>query len=181
MAFFSTSAVMILTFVVFALATTPSTAHKVTDTEIKHLCSKSSHPARCYELLKSDHRTANVDAKGLVEVSVDLAAKKANKIHSQLNSFSKATHDSRFRNLYDSCSKNYNDAIRNLEVAKSNLHSGAYKNIHAQVKDASEEIKTCEKVLGEASSDHAHIKKKSQDLEFRLNVVKITSDNLKKN
>ncbi|PIM99406.1 hypothetical protein CDL12_28093 [Handroanthus impetiginosus] len=159
---------------------TSSTAHYLTDNEIKHLCSKTGNLEACHKLLKSDHRTAKVDAKGLTEVSVDLASNKANKIRTQLNSFSKATHDSGLRNLYNLCSKNYDDAIRDLEVAKKNLHSGAYKDISIQINDAVEEVKICEIVFNGASSDRAHIKKKNKDLEFCLNIVKVTSDNLNK-
>ncbi|KAI3468918.1 hypothetical protein Pfo_025581 [Paulownia fortunei] len=180
MAVFHTSSVLILMSIIFMSITASSIGHKIKDTEIKHLCSKTSNLGGCYKLLKSDHRTANVDARGLAEVSVDLASNKANKIHSQLNSFAKATHDSRLRNKYDLFTKNYNDVIRDLEVAKNNLHSGAYRNMPVQVKDASEEIKNCEKVFDGASSDHAHIKKKNQDFEFLLSIVKVMLDNLNK-
>ncbi|KAI3455856.1 hypothetical protein Pfo_012519 [Paulownia fortunei] len=178
MAIFRTFCMLIL--IIFISIIPSSTGHKIKDTEIKHLCSKTSNLGRCYKLLKSDHRTTNVDAKGLAEVSVDLASNNANKIYSQLNSFAKATHDSRLRNIYNSCSKNYDDAIRDLEVVKKNLHSGAYNNIPVQVKDVSEEIKSCEKVFNGASSDHANIKKRNQDFEFLISIVKITLDNLKK-
>ncbi|KAI3455855.1 hypothetical protein Pfo_012518 [Paulownia fortunei] len=180
MAVLGTSFVLILVSIIFLSITPSSTCHKITDTEIKHLCSKTSNLGGCYKLLKSDHRTANVDARGLAEVAVDLASNKANKIHSQLNSFAKATHDSRLRNIYNLCSKNYNDVIRDLKVTKNNLHSGAYRNMPVQVKDAYEEIKNCEKVFDGASSDQANIKKKNQDFEFLLSIVKVTSDNLEK-
>ncbi|PIN22704.1 Pectinesterase [Handroanthus impetiginosus] len=180
MAIFSTSSVMILISIVFISMTPSSTANNLTDNEIKHLCSKTVNLEACYKLLKSDHRTAKVDAKGLAEVSVDLASNKANKTRTQLNSLAKATHDSQLRNLYNLCSKNYEDTIRDLEDAKKNLHSGAYKDISVQVNDAVEEVKNCQIVFNGASSDHAHIKKKNKDFEFHLNIVKVKSDNLNK-
>ncbi|KAG8385147.1 hypothetical protein BUALT_Bualt03G0011500 [Buddleja alternifolia] len=174
-----TSSVLTLISIIFLSITPSSTSNQITDTEIKHLCSKTSNLVQCFKLLKSDHRTSNVDAKGLSEISIDLTNNKANKIHSQLNSLVKATRDLHMRNIYNSCSKNYDDAIRDLEVAKKNLKSDAYKNMHAQVKDASEEIKSCEKMFnGASSSDHAHIKKKNQYLEFLVSIVKVTADNL---
>ncbi|KAL2244558.1 UNVERIFIED_CONTAM: hypothetical protein Sindi_2724000 [Sesamum indicum] len=171
MAIFGTSFVFILISIVT----------KLTDTEIKHLCSKTSNFGGCYKLLKSDPRTTNVDERGLAEVSVDLASNKANKTYSLINSFINATHDSQLKNIYKLCSSNYYDVIRDLRVIKNYLHSGADKNIPVQVKDASEEIKQCKKVLGGATGDRAHIKKKNQELEFLISVVEITSDNVKKN
>ncbi|KAL0442360.1 UNVERIFIED_CONTAM: hypothetical protein Slati_1958700 [Sesamum latifolium] len=149
----------------------PSTGHKLTDTEIKHLCSKTSNLGGCYKLLKSDPRTANVDARGLAEVSIDLASNKANKTYSLINSFINTTHDSQLKNIYKLCSSNYNDVIRDFKAIKNYLHAGSYKNIPVQVKDASEEIKQCKKVFGGATNDRAHIKKKNQELEFLINIV----------
>ncbi|KAK4428738.1 hypothetical protein Salat_1173700 [Sesamum alatum] len=159
----------------------PSTSHKLTDTEIKNLCSKTINLGGCYKLLKSDPHTTNADARGLAEVLIDLASNKANKTHSLLNSFVNATHDSRLKNICKLCSSNYNDVIRDLKVVKNYLHSGAYRNIHVQVKDASEEIRQCKKVYGGASSHHAHIKKKNHEFEFLLGIVEVTLDKLNKN
>ncbi|KAK4421957.1 hypothetical protein Salat_2146400 [Sesamum alatum] len=143
--------------------TPTSIGHKLTDTEIKYLCSKTSNVRGCYKLLKFDSRTANVDARGIAEVSVDLASNKANKTHSLLTSSVNATHDSRLKNIYKLCPNNYNDAIRNLKAIKNYQLSSAYKNIPSQVKDGYEEIKQCKKVYGEAISDRAHIKKKNPE------------------
>ncbi|KAG8385223.1 hypothetical protein BUALT_Bualt03G0019800 [Buddleja alternifolia] len=177
----TSSYVLILIAIVFTSIAPSLASNKVTDTEIKQLCSKTKNLAVCYKLLKSDHRTTNVDAKGLADISVDLASNKAHKIHSQLNSFAKTTRDSHLKNIYNSCSKNYEAAIHDLEVAKKNLKSSVYKNMPVQVKDTSEEIKSCENLLnGASSNDHAHIKKKNQDFEFLVSIVKIMVDNLKK-
>ncbi|KAL0352711.1 UNVERIFIED_CONTAM: hypothetical protein Sangu_0852400 [Sesamum angustifolium] len=180
MTIFSTSLVFILISIIFISITPSSIGQKLTDTEIKHLCSKTNNLEGCYKLLKSDPRTANVDARGLVEVSVDLASNKANKTHSLFNSFINTTHDSRLKNIYKKCSSNYNDVIRDLKFIKNSLRSSAYKNIHVQVKDAFEEIKQCKKVFGGASNDRAHIKKKTQEFEFLLSIVDVTSGNLNK-
>ncbi|KAG8385221.1 hypothetical protein BUALT_Bualt03G0019600 [Buddleja alternifolia] len=177
----TSSSVLILISIVFTSIAPSLASNKVTDTEIKQLCSKTNNLAVCYKLLKSDHRTANVDAKGLADISVDWASNKAHKIHSQLNSFAKTIRDSHLKNIYNSCSKNYEDAIHDLEVAKKNLKSSVYKNMPVQVKDTSEEIKSCENLFnGASSNDHAHIKKKNQDFEFLVGIVKIMVDNLKK-
>ncbi|KAL0363712.1 UNVERIFIED_CONTAM: hypothetical protein Scaly_1326400 [Sesamum calycinum] len=178
MTIFSTSLVFILISIIFISITPSSIGQKLTDTEIKHLCSKTNNLEGCYKLLKSDPRTANVDARGLVYV--DLASNKANKTHSLFNSFINTTHDSRLTNIYKKCSSNYNDVIRDLKIIKNSLQSGAYKNIHVQVKDAFEKIKQCKKVFSGASSDRVHIKKKTQEFEFLLSIVDVTPGNLNK-
>ncbi|KAL0410537.1 UNVERIFIED_CONTAM: hypothetical protein Slati_3643400 [Sesamum latifolium] len=160
MAIFSTSFVLILISIALMSIAPSATGNKFTDTEIKNLCSKTNNIGSCYKLLKSDPRTKNVDARGLVEISVDTTH------DSLINSFVNTTHDSRLKNIYQSCSSNYNDIIRDLKVIKNYLKSGAFKNIHVQVKDASEEIKQCKKVFGGATIDGAHIKKKNQELNF---------------
>ncbi|KAK4382578.1 hypothetical protein Sango_2857300 [Sesamum angolense] len=181
MASFGTSFMLTLISIVFMSIAPPVTSNRLTDTDIKHLCSKTNNLESCYKLLKSDPRTTNVDARGLAEVSVDLASKKANKIHSLINSFVNKSHDSRLKNIYKSCSSNYNDAIHDLNVIKNYLKSGAFKNIPVQVKDASDEIKQCKKVFGGATSDGAHIKKRNQEVEFLISIVEVTSSNLSKN
>ncbi|KAL0346799.1 UNVERIFIED_CONTAM: hypothetical protein Scaly_1695900 [Sesamum calycinum] len=148
MAIFGTSFVLTFITIVF-ISITQSATGRLTDTEIRHLCSKTNNSGGCYKLLKSDPRTANVDARGLAEVSTDLASKKANIIHSLINSLVNATHDSQLKNIYKSCSSNYNDVIRDLKAIKNYIKSGAFKNIHVQVKDAYEEVKQCKKVLVE--------------------------------
>lgn len=157
-----------------------SLGHKLTDTEIKQLCSKTGNLESCYKILKSDHRTSNVDARGLAEVSIDLASKKANQIHSELNSMAKATRNSRSRNTYSLCSKNYNDIIRDLEAAKNKLKLGAYNDIPIQVKDASEENKNCEQVFHGGPIDRAHLKKKINDVQLMLSIVTVMTNNLNK-
>ncbi|KAL0336527.1 UNVERIFIED_CONTAM: hypothetical protein Sradi_4864600 [Sesamum radiatum] len=181
MAAFSTSFMLTLISIVFISITPSVTSNRLTDTEINHLCSNTNNLENCYKLLKSDPRTSNVDARGLAEVSVDLASKKANKIHSLINSFVNKSHDSRLKNIYKSCSNNYNDAIYDLKVIKNYFKSGAFKNIPIQVKDASDEIKQCKKVFGVSTSDCAHIKKRNQAVEFLISIVEATSSNLSKN
>ncbi|KAK6161651.1 hypothetical protein DH2020_005032 [Rehmannia glutinosa] len=178
MAIFHTSIVLILVSIILISISPSSIAHKLTDTEIKHLCSKTRNPEGCYTILKSDHRTANIDAKGLAQVSLDLASERARKIQAQLNAFAKATHDSRLRNVYESCSKKYDDIVHDLEAAKKNLRS---KHVPIRVKDASEENKSCEKVLdGASTSDRTYLQKKIQDVKFMLTIVKVMWDNLNK-
>ncbi|KAL0386051.1 UNVERIFIED_CONTAM: hypothetical protein Sradi_2999400 [Sesamum radiatum] len=159
----------------------PVASNRLIDTEIKHLCSKTSNFENCYKVLNSDPRTRNMDARGLAEVSIDLASKKANKTHSLINSFVNKTHDSRLKNIYKSCYSHYNDAIRDPKVIKNYLKSGAFKNIPIQVKDASEEIIKCKKVFGRATSDGAHIKNKNQEIKFLISIVEVTSSNLSRN
>ncbi|KAK4382584.1 hypothetical protein Sango_2857900 [Sesamum angolense] len=99
MASLGTSLMLTLISIVFMSIASHVTSNRLTDTEIKHLGSKTNNLENCYKLLKFDPRTTNVDARGLAEVSVDLTSKKANKIHSLINSFVNKIHDSRFKNI----------------------------------------------------------------------------------
>ncbi|KAL7086641.1 hypothetical protein ACP275_13G013700 [Erythranthe tilingii] len=95
MAIFPSTSLILLS-IIFISISPLSLGLKVTDTQIKHICSKTSNPDRCFKLLKSDHRITNADAKGLAQISFNLAS-----------------------------NQSYNDIIRDLEViAKSNVKSG---------------------------------------------------------
>ncbi|KAL7128655.1 hypothetical protein ABFS83_13G008800 [Erythranthe nasuta] len=161
------SHVFILVSIIFISSTTCT---KITDEEIKQLCSKTSNLNRCYKLLKSDHRITNVDAKGLAEISIDLASKNAKEIHSVLSVLANGTRSSQLREMYNHCAANYYNIIRDLEEAKKNPNMGA-----AQVAVASEEIKSCKIVF---AVDHSHVSKKNEDFSFLLSVVRVTVDNL---
>ncbi|KAL9145015.1 hypothetical protein ABFS82_13G012000 [Erythranthe guttata] len=174
----SSSMSLILLSIIFISISPLSLGLKVTDAQIKHICSKTSNPDRCFKLLKSDHRIINADAKGLAQISINLASTHVKKLLSELNSLAKATHDSRSKNIYNFCSKSYNDIIRDLEViAKSNVKSGFVD----RVKNAFEENKSCEiKLFHRGSSDRAHLKNKIEDVKFLLSIVKAMTDNLHK-
>ncbi|KAL7086638.1 hypothetical protein ACP275_13G013400 [Erythranthe tilingii] len=169
----SFDSILLSIIILISISPLPSIGHKITVLEIKKLCSKTSNPDNCYKLLKSDHRTINIDEKGLVQVSIDLASKVANKIHFELESEAKATNDSRSKNVYNVCSKSYNNIIRDLRLSKNNLKSGV-----ARVKNISEEIERCKKAFSGAS---ARIKKTNEAaFGFVLSIVRIMLDNFVK-
>ncbi|KAL7131253.1 hypothetical protein ABFS83_13G186000 [Erythranthe nasuta] len=175
-----TSSVLIV--VIFMSVTLSSTGHKITDTQIKHLCSKTHNFNGCYKLLKSDYHSVHVDLQGLAGFSLDLALKVGNKISSYLNSLAEETHDSQLRNVYGLCSDNYNDAIHDLEVAKENLNTGSYSKMPVQIKDAFEETENCKDLLDiSTSTDPADIKKKNRHFQFLISIVMVISINLNKN
>ncbi|KAL7089633.1 hypothetical protein ACP275_13G196400 [Erythranthe tilingii] len=173
-----TSSVLIV--VIFMSVTLSSTGHKITDTQIKHLCSKTHNFNGCYKLLKSDYHSVHVDLQGLAGLSIDLALKVGNKSNSYLNSLAEETHDSQLRNVYGLCSDNYNDAIHDLEVAKENLNTGSYSKMPVQIKDAFKETESCNDLL-ETSTDPADIKKKNRHFQFLISIVMVISINLNKN
>ncbi|KAL8031246.1 hypothetical protein ABFX02_13G012300 [Erythranthe guttata] len=94
MAIFPSTSLILLS-IIFISISPLSLGFKVTDTQIKYICSKTSNPNRCFKLLKSDHRIINADAKGLAQISINLAS-----------------------------TQSYNDIIRDLEViAKDKVKS----------------------------------------------------------
>ncbi|GFZ16628.1 hypothetical protein Acr_25g0010370 [Actinidia rufa] len=85
--------------------------------------------------------------RALTEVAIDLASSKAKDIHKKLDSLYDKTSNSRMKDRYNSCSKNYHDAMRDLEETKRLFNDHDYKRILVQVNDVVEEVHDCKNQL----------------------------------
>ncbi|GER40985.1 invertase inhibitor [Striga asiatica] len=183
MANFHTSflSILIVIITISSASISSSTCHKLNDNEIKHLCSKTSNLLNCYKLIKTDNRTTNHGSNGLANYLIEMATQKAKKIQAELNSFAnKATQHSELRKKYSLVSKKYSEIIRNLEAAKKDIKSHAYKNLYGPVKSAYEETVKSVKLLGGFMDHRAHLQKQNKDLEFVLSIAKAVGDGLNK-
>ncbi|XP_057478858.1 pectinesterase inhibitor-like [Actinidia eriantha] len=143
--------------------------------KLKKLCSKTDNGGLCMKFMKSDSRTVDADNRALTEVAIDLASSKAKDIHKKLNSLYDKTSNSRMKDRYNSCSKNYHDAMRDLEETKRLFNDHDYKRILVQVNDVVEEVHDCKNQLDKLEKGVSGLKKKAKEFELLCDVIKVAA------
>ncbi|KAK6150195.1 hypothetical protein DH2020_017720 [Rehmannia glutinosa] len=127
-------------------AISPSLGHREKPEIEKHLrdlCSQTNKTKECWTIIKSElTRFNDTDYSAVTGVVIDLAIAKADQIHDELNRLFNGSTDDKLKYKYLSCSKNYNDANRNLVLVKRNFDSNDYRNIPVQIDDTIEELKS---------------------------------------
>ncbi|PSR91712.1 Pectinesterase [Actinidia chinensis var. chinensis] len=131
----------------------------------------------CMKLMKADSRTSDANNHRLTEIAIDLAYNKAKDIYRDLTGVVDYSYDSQYR---EPCSRNYNDAIRDLKQTKKIFRNGDYDRIADKVNKAADEIRDC-KNLFESSyiNDSKELKKRNKELELLCDVVKASSTYLR--
>ncbi|KAI7994961.1 G-type lectin S-receptor-like serine/threonine-protein kinase [Camellia lanceoleosa] len=77
-----------------------------------------------------------------------------------------------------SCSKNYQDAIRDLEQTRKLFYDIDYKRIAVQVNDAKEEVHDCKNQIKNSASYTSNVKRWNKEFELLCDVVKVSSKSL---
>ncbi|KAK4440307.1 hypothetical protein Salat_0365600 [Sesamum alatum] len=150
-----------------------------TETDLRDLCSETRKPKQCRKIIKSQFSIfEETDSRSVAGAVIDLAVAKADEIHDKLNQLYQDSGDDKLKEKYISCSKNYNDAHRNLDLAKRNLDSNDYQNIPVQVDDTLEELKSCRHEFRKDSFDPAHIRNRNKEFGVYVDIVKVAADRL---
>lgn len=149
---------MLIFFSLFLISAVPSSVEAY---DFKYtICSRTTNPYVCLNL-KYVQISSNVEI--LTKASIVVALAKANDIHAKLNSLYKTEKDQVSSDIYLQCSKNYNDAIRDLTLASRSLDSRHSRIVRVQTNDAEEEVKACRVVFNGARRDPANIKKANEE------------------
>ncbi|KAK2977794.1 hypothetical protein RJ640_029839 [Escallonia rubra] len=168
---------MFLSFLLVLVCIAPtSLGRSHGEAELWYLCSKTEHPWQCLKLLKSaDIRYSSRNLNDITKVLIDITYNKGKEIHDALNSLANEARDSTIRRRFLSCSKNYNDALRDLGIAKRNLLNGNYKIIPVEVDDALQEVRGCYDYFTRASRDRYRLKEKSEDFNLFCSILKVAA------
>ncbi|CAA2991558.1 pectinesterase inhibitor-like [Olea europaea var. sylvestris] len=158
-----------------------STCYSPVEVDLQQICDKTFNSLECLNQFKSDPRSLNTDIKGLAGVSVDLALNKANTVHTQYNQLYSDTKDSNLQEKYITCSKSYNDAIRDLETVKKYLDDNRYELIPVEINDALQEVKSCENAFKRDPFDPARMDNHNDEFKLLCYMVKVTSSSLIQN
>ncbi|CAA3008483.1 pectinesterase inhibitor-like [Olea europaea subsp. europaea] len=174
----STSPVWMFMALIFLSVIPSSICRILNENDLKHICLKTSNPFACLDQFKSDNRSRNTDEKGLAEIAVDLAMKNANETHAVYNELYSRTNDYRLQEKYMSCSKNYNDAIRDLEEMKYELNNNRTKLIHVEINDALQEVNTCIRAFERDQIDPVKMDFANERFKLLCDMVKIAAESL---
>ncbi|CAA3008486.1 pectinesterase inhibitor-like [Olea europaea subsp. europaea] len=169
------SSVLISMVLIFLLVVPSLMCHSMEEKDLQHICAKTQNATECLNLFKSDPRSLNTDIKGLTGVAVDLALNKSNAVHTQYNQLYADTKNSELQEKYIACSKNYNDAIRDLQVMKKYLDINRFRFINVEIKDALQEVMSCRNILKKEPIDPANMGYQNDEFKLLCYMVKVTS------
>ncbi|KAI7989293.1 Pectinesterase inhibitor [Camellia lanceoleosa] len=170
---FTSYSMLLVSLALVFMFISPSSTEK--HTKLSNICSKTTDHHWCMRLMKSDSRSEYANNHDFTEVAIDIAYSKARDIHRDLNSLYDRTRNARKKDQYNSCSKNYHGAIKDLKQIKKLFKDGHYKRIAIPVNDAVEEVRDCKNQLEKSTSDSSHLKRRTKEFELLCDVVKISS------
>ncbi|PIM99408.1 hypothetical protein CDL12_04582 [Handroanthus impetiginosus] len=173
---------IISTALIFMITIPSSLGHRdisQTERNLRDLCSLTRNSTECWKIIKSEYgRFDDTDYRSVAGIVIDLAIAKADEIHDKLNRLHEDSRNDELKGKYLSCSKNYNDANRNLDLAKRNLISNDYRNIPVQINDTLEELRSCRRAFNNDSFDPAHIGNRNREFGHYVDIVKVATDRL---
>ncbi|XP_057479174.1 pectinesterase inhibitor-like [Actinidia eriantha] len=171
----ASSSFMLISLALLFMVIAPSFGEK--HTKLKKICSKTFNHHMCMKLMKADSRTSDANNRLLTEIAIDLAYNKAQDIYRDLTGVIYYSYDSQYR---EPCSKNYNDAIRDLEQTKTIFTDGDYDRIPDQVSKAADDIRDCKNQFDRSDiNDSKELKKRNTELEVLCDMVKASSKYLR--
>ncbi|XP_022138711.1 pectinesterase inhibitor-like [Momordica charantia] len=91
------------------------------------ICPKTKNPGFCTTELKT---AGSADLKALATHTLNLARKKAGESVALANDLAAKATDPQLKERYTSCSKNFDEAIGNIETAEKHLASGDYNGVN---------------------------------------------------
>ncbi|XP_027086444.1 pectinesterase inhibitor [Coffea arabica] len=172
---FNTSPMLIF-FFLFLISVVPSSIANKPDIQHK-ICSKTSNPQECLNL---KHVKTSKTLEAITKASIVVALQQAKDIHTKINAVSKKEKDKFLNNLYWHCSKNYNDAIRDLTIAKRSFNSYQFDNIPIETVDAEQEVQACKTVFLAAKRDPANLKNGNEKFYLLAQIARQSSEELVK-
>ncbi|KAL3616759.1 hypothetical protein CASFOL_039153 [Castilleja foliolosa] len=150
--------------------------------ELRDLVSQTNDTNESWKIIKPQlSRFNDTDPKIVADVILDLAITRGDEIHEQLNRLHEDSRDDDLRSKYLSCSRNYKNAISNLERARENLGSDEFDNIFVKIDETIEELNRCGVEFEGDSFDPAHIRNRQKEFGNYVNLVKVATDYLQEN
>lgn len=165
----------------FAVAAPPASGRREEPesvTDLRNFCAQTNRTRECWNIIKPQlDRFNDTNYRGVAGVTIDLAIAKADQIHDLLNRLHEDSKNNNLKDKYLSCSKNYNDAHRNLDLAKRNLDSdNHFRNIPVQIDDTIEELESCRRQFDEDSFDPAHIRNRNKEFGNYVEIVRVATE-----
>lgn len=89
---------------------------------LEDVCRHTTRVDYCFEVLKSDPRTAKADLPGLAQVSLDLSLSKARGTLEKITTLLSKETDPQYRARYTTCKGKYNEALGALSIAREQFN-----------------------------------------------------------
>ncbi|KAI8005112.1 Pectinesterase inhibitor [Camellia lanceoleosa] len=115
---------------------------------IADTCKKSEYPDLCNSTLRSDPRSAKVDATGLARIMLEAALTKASTTFNQAKKLLSKTTEPVLKECLTLCTDNYKLIIEEIPKAIQNVGSDNSEAIH-QADLALTDVDTCESIFSE--------------------------------
>ncbi|KAG8389234.1 hypothetical protein BUALT_Bualt02G0207600 [Buddleja alternifolia] len=149
------------------------------ETTLRDLCSQIERSSECIDIIKSKlSRFENSGCNDVTGPVMDLAREKAEQIRDMFKGLHEDSNDDNLKEKYLSCSSNYNDVSRDLDVAKKSFDSNDYQNIHEQMDDIVEELESCREVFNKSAFYPTHVRDRNIEYEVYADLLKVTVDHL---
>ncbi|CAI9112144.1 OLC1v1012534C1 [Oldenlandia corymbosa var. corymbosa] len=130
---------------------------------IDGICKTTIIPPFCLNFLHSDPRFAQSTLKGFAEITVEKAKSNATATTSLISHLLRKTQDSTLKGHLQSCLKNINDAVAQLDKAKSSAVSGGPGDLNNFASASLTEVGGCGDDIGAA--EPPKLKKARQNLD----------------
>ncbi|XP_010524649.1 PREDICTED: pectinesterase inhibitor 1-like [Tarenaya hassleriana] len=153
---------------------------KISESEIQTICSKAKNPEFCQTFLKSKPETVQADLPALAKLTVDSARKSASMTLAEIESLLQQASDPKSKEVYTSCSENYDSATTNLGDALKALVGGDPGTVNIKVSAAMTDADTCKRDLVGVSPDPSSVVKGIENLENVSSIALVISNMLPK-
>ncbi|GMP76215.1 hypothetical protein CsSME_00032993 [Camellia sinensis var. sinensis] len=131
---------LLLVFLLFIGFSTAMQSKKETH-YINQICHKTQNPSLCSQILPHSSRR---DLKALGQIAIDITQTNVKQTSNLIVSLSRQTTNPELKNILSTCAKNYEDASRNLDVARQSMTSSNIFSVHARASDAESDLNNCD-------------------------------------
>ena len=159
----------LLLVILFISTPSPSSSAKlvlkVSEFTIDAICNKTLKPSFCLDILKShaDH-PHNRDIAGLARIIIYLAYSDARTTRDQIQSLIQHTDNPQLKERYNSCFKNYVDAIGDIKKAKKRLNEGNKNGLSDAAASAMGEFNACGENFRQPPADPSTLLKSNDNM-----------------
>ncbi|CAN8284314.1 unnamed protein product [Cochlearia groenlandica] len=136
---------LVLLFVINLLAVSSYARFniKVSQSDIKNICSKHNNPSFCFNFFKSTPKTTTLDLYGVATILINNASKEALSLQKQFAALEKATTGSDPKQVYSICAEVYDDAVDSCDQALKALKSKNMSDLNTMLSAVITDSDTC--------------------------------------
>ncbi|KAL3498657.1 hypothetical protein ACH5RR_041389 [Cinchona calisaya] len=176
---------LFLAFVLITIASSSVVTHanpnnigniKASKALIDTICSRTTNPSLCFKVLNADPRTPGASLKDLGQISLDLATPHAKTTHTFIQSLVQKATDPKLKVQLNSCLRNYNEAIKDLDEGRKALNSGNPRGLNSYASAAYAASESCDEgFLGKSLPEPQEIKQANQKLRDLSSITIVVS------